>query len=336
MSQRDFVSAEEVAQRAGVSRSAVSRAFTPGASVSEATRQKVLRAAEELGYQVNHLARGLMRNESGIVCLIVSDVATPYRSALLRELTQQLQIAGKVAMLVNTDRSDGSVDRALQQAIRYRADASIILSGLPDKSITQLCLRNGQRLVLINRDDDQPGPLRINLDDHEAAGRVVTAFVRAGCTRLAFANSEAGTPSLMAREAGFIAAAKAHGLDVIVERHGWTGYEAGKVVAQRLLTRRERPDAVFCATDLLACGLMDAARHQFSLSIPDQLCVFGFDDIEQASWSSYDLTTFAQPVIAIAQQAVTWLVDSTTSNRQESRSVTLHAELAWRGSVRGG
>ncbi|QYA15982.1 substrate-binding domain-containing protein [Rhizobium sp. AB2/73] len=336
MSQRDFVSAEEVAQRAGVSRSAVSRAFTPGASVSDATRQKILRAAEELGYQVNHLARGLMRNESGIVCLIVSEVATPYRSALLRELTQQLQIVGKVAMLINTDRSDGSVDRALQQAIRYRADASIILSGLPDKSITQLCLRSGQRLVLINRDDDQPGPLRINLDDREAAGRVVTAFVRAGCTRLAFANSEAGTPSLSAREAGFVAAAKAQGLDVIVERYGWTGYEAGKVVAQRLLTRSERPDAVFCATDLLACGFMDAARHQFSISIPDQLCVIGFDDIEQASWSSYDLTTFTQPVAAIAREAVTWLSKSPSSDRLEGHSVRLHAELTWRGSVRGG
>ncbi|WP_168879231.1 LacI family DNA-binding transcriptional regulator [Rhizobium sp. P28RR-XV] len=333
MSQRDFVSAEEVAQRAGVSRSAVSRAFTPGASVSEATRQKVLQAAEELGYQVNHLARGLMRNESGIVCLIVSDVATPYRSALLRELTLHLQLAGKVAMLINTDRSDGSVNKALQQAIRYRADASVILSGLPDKSITQLCLRSGQRLVLINRDEDQSGPLHINLDDREAAARVVTAFVRAGCTRLAFANSEAGTPSLMAREQGFIAAAREQGLDVVVERHGWTGYEAGQIVAQRLLTRKERPDAVFCATDLLACGFMDAARHQFSLSIPQQLCVVGFDDIEQASWSSYRLTTFSQPVTVIAREAVTWLSESGVA---EGRSLTLQADLVWRETIRGG
>lgn len=333
MSQRDFVSAEEVAQRAGVSRSAVSRAFTPGASVSEATRQKVMQAAEELGYQVNHLARGLMRNESGIVCLIVSDVATPHRSALLRELTLQLQLAGKVAMLINTDRSDGSVNKALQQAIRYRADASVILSGLPDKSITQLCLRSGQRLVLINRDEDQSGPLHINLDDREAAARVVTAFVRAGCSRLAFANSEAGTPSLMAREEGFIAAARDHGLEVVVERHGWTGYEAGRVLAQRLLTRKERPDAVFCATDLLACGFMDAARHQFSLSIPQQLCVVGFDDIEQASWSSYRLTTFSQPVTAIAREAVTWLSENGVV---QGKSLRLHSDLVWRDSVRGG
>src|ERR1051325_4488054 len=102
-----FVSAQEVAERAGVSRSAVSRTFTPGASVSPETRRKVLEAAEELGYHVNQLARGLMRNESGIVCLIVSEISTPYRSALIRALTQQLQLSGKVAMLINTDRSDG-------------------------------------------------------------------------------------------------------------------------------------------------------------------------------------------------------------------------------------
>jgi DNA-binding LacI/PurR family transcriptional regulator len=130
------VSAREVAFRAGVSRSAVSRTFTPGASVSDETRRKVLEAAEALGYHVNQLARGLTRQESGIVCLIGSDLGTPYRANLLKALTQQLQNAGKVAMVINTDRLDGSVDLALRQAIRYRADGSIILSGMPDKSIT--------------------------------------------------------------------------------------------------------------------------------------------------------------------------------------------------------
>jgi DNA-binding LacI/PurR family transcriptional regulator len=328
-----YVSANEVAERAGVSRSAVSRTFTPGASVSPETRRRVMEAADALGYHVNHLARGLMRNESGIVCLIVSEVATPYRSALLSMLTQKLQNAGKVAMLVNTDRSDGSVDRALKQAIRYRADASIIMSGLPDKSITQLCLKNGQRLVLINRDDDQVGALRINLDDYEAGSKIVTAFLRAGCRRLAFANSEAGTPSLMARERGFIDAAKRLGLDVVVERYGWTGYEAGQVLARRLLTREERPDGVFCATDLLACGIMDTARREFSVVIPGQLCVAGFDNIEQAAWQSYDLTTFAQPVEEIATEAVRWLDVGPSDDMQR---VQLHADFVWRSSIRAG
>src|SRR6218665_720805 len=104
MSRKVFVSAREVAERAGVSRSAVSRAFTPGASVAPETRRKVMEAAEALGYHVNHLARGLMRNESGIVCLIVADLATPYRASLVRALTDELQAADKVAMLINTDR----------------------------------------------------------------------------------------------------------------------------------------------------------------------------------------------------------------------------------------
>ncbi|TWF47762.1 LacI family DNA-binding transcriptional regulator [Neorhizobium alkalisoli] len=331
---KEFVSAQEVAEKAGVSRSAVSRAFTPGASVSAETRRRILAAAEELGYHVNHLARGLMRNETGIVCLVVSEVATPYRSVLLRALTQQLQSAGKVAMLINTDRTDGSVDRALQQAIRYRADASIIMSGMPDKSIVQLCLRSGQRLVLINRDDDQPGPLRINLDDEECGARIATAFVRAGCKRLAFANSEAGTPSLMGRERGFQMAAKRLGLDVVVKRYGQTGYEAGRVLAQRLLTLPDRPDAVFCATDLIACGFMDAARHQFRIAIPDELCVAGFDDIEQAAWSSYELTTFSQPVTEIAEKAIKWLMEDAPEGEM-STGVRLHADLVWRGTVRG-
>ncbi|MDQ0134168.1 DNA-binding LacI/PurR family transcriptional regulator [Neorhizobium galegae] len=333
MSRKIFVSAKDVADRAGVSRSAVSRTFTPGASVSEETRRRVTEAAEALGYHVNHLARGLMRNESGIVCLIVSELDTPYRASLIRALTGQLQSASKIAMLINTDRSDDSVDQALRQAISYRADASIILSGMPDRSITDLCLKSGQRLVLINRDEDRDGALMINLNDRDAARRSFIALLRAGCCNFAFANSEAMTPSLMAREEGFRAAGREHGLEVTVERFGSTTYQSGAVLAQRLLTREKRPDAIFCVNDLLACGLMDAARHQFNLAIPSELCVVGFDDIEQASWSSYNLTTFAQPVDRIAAEAVAWL-DQVTPGEANSRR--LEAELVWRGSVRGG
>ena len=333
MTEKIFVSAKDVAERAGVSRSAVSRTFTPGASVSEETRRRVIEAAEALGYHVNHLARGLMRNESGIVCLIAAELDTPYRANLIRALTHQLQGASKIAMLINSDRSDESVGQALRLAISYRADASIILSGMPDRSITDICLKSGQRLVLINRDEDRDGALMINLNDREAARRAFVALLRAGCRSFAFANSEALTPSLMAREEGFRTAGQEHGIEVMVERFGSTTYQSGTILAQRLLTREKRPDAIFCANDLLACGLMDAARHQFKLRIPSDLCVIGFDDIEQAAWSSYSLTTFAQPVEQIAVEAVEWLARTPSA---EDRSRKLQAELVWRGSVRGG
>lgn len=331
--QKLFVSAKEVADRAGVSRSAVSRTFTAGASVSDETRRRVMEAAEALGYHVNHLARGLMRNESGIVCLIVSELDTPYRANLIRAISRQLQNVSKIAMLINTEQSDRSVDDALKLAISYRADASIILSGMPDKSITDLCVKSGQRLVLINRDEQREGALMINLHDREAARRAFIAFQRAGCQNFAFANSDVKTPSLMAREEGFCAVAREFGIEVIVERFGPTLYQSGVVLAQRLLTREIRPDAIFCANDLLACGVMDTARQKFRLAVPDDLCVLGFDDIEQASWSSYQMTTFAQPVDRIAQEAVTWL---SAPMRSEGSSCKLVAELIWRGSVRGG
>ena len=330
---RVYVSAREVAERAGVSRSAVSRTFTPGASVAPETRRRVLEAAEALGYHVNQLARGLMRNESGLVCLIATDLDTPYRAALVKVLTERLQAAGKVAMLINTDRVDGSADQALRMASRYRADASIVLSGTPDRSLADLCLKSGQRLVLINRDEDDPGPLLITLDDAAAARQIATLFVRAGCRRLAFAASLARTPSLMAREAGFCQAAADFGLPVQVEHIGRTSYATGRLLAEALLARPDRPDAVFCATDLIACGFLDAARHGFGLRIPEDLSVAGFDNIEQAGWSSYDLTTFAQPIERMADAAVDWLTDETP---QAGGPVRLTCDIVWRRSVKPG
>lgn len=340
---RAVVSAQDVADRAGVSRSAVSRTFTPGASVSDATRQRVMKAAEELGYHVNHLARGLVRNRSGIVCLIASEVDTPYRASLVRWMTQYLQEAGKVAMLINTDRSDERVSAALQQAIHFRADASIILSGMPDSGITRLCYRHGQQLVLINRDDALPGTLSLNLDSRPAAEMAVNAFLRAGCSRIAFVNSLAGTPSLLKREADFLTAAQQAGIAVQVERFGSTSYKSGQILAQRLLTRSVRPDAVCCATDLLACGFMDEARHRFALRIPEDLCIIGHDNIAQSGWSAYDLTTFAQPVEQFARDAIDWLVaaeaqpESLLPRTEQPQARKIYpVDVVWRGSVRGG
>ncbi|MHA7885052.1 LacI family DNA-binding transcriptional regulator [Nitratireductor rhodophyticola] len=330
---KNSVSAKDVAARAGVSRAAVSRTFTPGASVSKETRSKVLEAAEALGYQVNHLARGLISRKTGIVALIGADLATPYRSELVRVLTDRLQASGRVAILINTDRSDSTVDVALQQAIRYRAEAAVVLSGMPESSISELCHRNGLRLVLINRDDAHTGSVQIRLNDAEAARVALASFLRAGCRRLALASSQAGTPSLLDRENGFLVEAEKRGLPVLCERLGPTSYESGLALGERLLMRAERPDAVFCTTDLLACGVMDAARHRFSLSIPNDLSVIGFDDIEQASWDAYALTTFRQPVEEIGAAAVDWLSDGDAVDGP--RIIHLTAPMSWRKSVRG-
>lgn len=325
--------ARDVAEAAGVSRAAVSRTFTPGASVAPETRAKVLAAAERLGYHVNYLARGLTRAETGIVALIVAELATPFRAQLVSALTARLQGAGKVAMIINTDRSDDSVEGALRQAIAYRTDAAIVLSGMPDPALADLCHRNGLRLVLINRDEERPASARIRLADAEAGRQAFEILRQAGCSRPALATSRTGTASLKARELGFLAAAQEEGLSVIHEALGTTSYETGLGLGTALLARRDRPDGVFCTTDLMACGVMDAARHRFRLRVPDDLSVIGFDDIAQAGWEAYRLTTFAQPVDAIAGACVDWLNHSLSHDRS-SVLVQLSARLTWRSSVR--
>lgn len=328
---RSFVSAQMVADRAGVSRSAVSRTFTDGASVSEVTRRKVLHAAGELGYHVNHLARGLIQDRSNIVCLIVADMTTAIRAQMVDALTRRLQAIDKVAMVINTESDTESVSAALRQTLHYRADATVVLSGTPAASLIETCIANGQRVVLINRDDHLEGTENIAVDNQVAAREAFFLLQRAGCKRLAVVSSEARTASLLERERVFVAAADAASITATITRAGPTSYASGIEAARRLFGSSRSPDGAFCVTDLLALGFMDAARHEFGLTVPDDLCVVGFDDIEQASWESYRLTTFAQPVEQMADH-VAALLSGRAEDRTERR--IFEPEPVWRRSVR--
>ncbi|WP_108462516.1 substrate-binding domain-containing protein [Devosia naphthalenivorans] len=331
--ERSFVKAEEVAKLAGVSRSAVSRTFTDGASVSEVTRKKVLAAAEALGYHVNHLARGLSHERSNIVCLLVSDISTPYQARMIDIATQKLQSIGKIAMVINTTGEPEGVASAMRQTVNYRADAVIVLSGTPSPSLIATCLSNGQRVILINRDDQLSGPTNIVVENTFAATEAYHLLKRAGCARIAVVSSTAGTPSLKAREVAFVEAARQDGLDVPVMQTGPTGYATGMEAARRLFGRAVTPDGIFCVTDLLAMGCMDVARNEFGMSVPDELSIIGFDDIDQAAWMSYNLTTFRQPLDSIADHIVR-LLAAETLPQAKSPTKSFQPIPVWRGSVR--
>ncbi|MFP5076145.1 substrate-binding domain-containing protein [Rhizobium sp. YIM 134829] len=322
-----------VAERAGVSRSAVSRTFTDGASVSEETRRKVVEAAEALGYHVNHLARQL-RERSNIVCLIVSDLTTPVRMAMVDRLTRKLQAAGKITVLLNTESDATSVDHALKLTLHYRADATVVLSGTPSTALVKTALGNGQQVILINRDDRLEGCDNLGLDNASAAREALYLLRRAGCKHPAILTSAARTPSLREREQGFLALAAAENLAVRQVEAEATSYRAGLDAARRVFARSEPCDGIFCVTDLLALGFMDGARQEFGLRIPEDLCVIGFDDIEQASWEAYRLTTFAQPLERIASHVVALLIAKANGAEQPAVNSVFEPVPVWRRSVR--
>lgn len=331
--QKTIASAAEVARLAGVSRSAVSRTFTPGASVSEETRLRVLAAAEQLDYHVNHLARGLSTERSRPVCILGADLHAPYQAKLLDALTQRLQGAGRAVMLINTAGGEATASAALRQTLNYRASATIVLSGTPPGSLVETCVKSGQHVILVNRAGQFDGADHIHVDHAGAMADAHHMLARAGCRRLAIVSSTIGSPSLTARERLFQAAAEAVGHECRIIRTGPTSYANGVEAARRLLAARDRPDGVFCATDLIACGFMDCARQDFGLSIPDDLCVVGFDDIEMAGWSSYRLTTFAQPLAEMAEAIVALLERSGEEERAEVQHL-FPVPPVWRSTVR--
>jgi DNA-binding LacI/PurR family transcriptional regulator len=252
---------------------------------------------------------------------------------MLEALSRGLQRIGRIAMLINTAGDRASVDAALRQTLNYRAKATIVLSGTPPAALVTTCINSGQQVILINRDDQLDGPRNIIVDNGHAGRESFHMLKRAGCSKIAVVSSTAGTPSLTAREQAFEAAAKAADIGVRIVQPGPTSYASGFAAGQMLLSGSDRPDGVFCVTDLLACGFMDAARFEFGIDVPGQLCVIGFDDIDQAGWSSYALTTFRQPVEDMAGHIMD-LIEHPDADSSADERACFHALPVWRRSVR--
>jgi DNA-binding LacI/PurR family transcriptional regulator len=297
-----FVSAEQVAKLAGVSRSAVSRTFTPGASVAPATREKVLKAAEELGYHVNDLARGVLANHSRLVGIVATRPEVGFRAHLAAALAKALIQRGSIPILINTGQTEDELIAAQKMLIGHRAEATIILSGSPPANFVELANRNGQPLVVIGR--TEPDADHVRAGNSEASRKAAKAFFDQGRRRLAVAASHSATSSIAERETAFVAASEALGASVSVGRGKDSDYDSGIAAARQLFAQAERPDAVYCANDQLAFGLMDYVRTALGLRIPEDVAVIGFDDVPEAAWLSYRLTTFRQDPVVMAQHAV--------------------------------
>ena len=279
---RRFVSAQDVAEHAGVSRSAVSRAFTPGASIAPATLARVQEAAFALGYQVNHLARGLHAHRSQLVGLVTSDPDTPVpgaddRRALARP-DRARQRAG--ADQRRPDRRGGGERRPPASPLPGGGDrVPVRLARRPASSISPAATARR------SSSSTGPKPGSTACAATTAAGRGWPSRRCARPARRGFAvvNMADPSPSLLAREQAFAACAAARGLALAVVRAGHSDYEGGQEAARRLLAEEPPPDAVFCVNDLMAFGALDHLRGA-GLRVPDDVSVIGFDDVPMAGW----------------------------------------------------
>jgi DNA-binding LacI/PurR family transcriptional regulator len=217
----------DVARLAGVSRSAVSRAYTEGAAVAEETRTKVFAAAATLGYRVNSLARGLQTGHSDIVGLVASRLDTPIRSRQIRLLTEGLLKRGFRPMLITADHAE-EVRPRLHVLLGYNVAGVIVTSDSPPPEIVDECTRREIPLVLVNRDPDVPGGDRVQIDP-VAGGKMVYRLLRdAGARRFACVTPVSETYSVTGRAAAFARYARAAGHDCLVIHSDGQSHAAGR------------------------------------------------------------------------------------------------------------
>jgi len=327
------VSQIDVAQLAGVSQAAVSRTFTPGASVSEEVKQQVLEAAEQLGYRPNAIARSLITDTTKIIGVVRVRFGNPFYSQIFKELSQKLQDLGYTILLLNAAQ-DHEIEQALPVALQYHVDGLIITSATLTSKMADECARIGTPVVLFNRYEMGTTANAVCCDNVGGGKLVANALLDMGYERLAYIAGEEGTSTNRDREQGFTQQLQTRGYKLFFRQSGneYT-YKAGYAAAKHILQSETPPDALFCASDLMAMGALDAAK-ELGLKIPDELGIVGFDDIEMTAWPSYALTTVRQPVDRMVDATIEVLLNAIENPDAETVMKWIPATLVERSSTR--
>ncbi|MEE8567689.1 MAG: substrate-binding domain-containing protein, partial [Anaerolineales bacterium] len=222
----------------------------------------------------------------------------------------------------------------LPMALQYQVAGIIVTSATLTSTLADECESYGTPVVLFNR-----YPLHGNLNavtsDNEGGGRIVAdALLDGGHNRIAYMAGQEGSSTNRDREKGFTERLLERGSHVFARESGDYYYNSGYKAAQRLLSNEKKPDAIFCANDLMAMATMDVARRHFDLEVPDDLSIIGFDDIPMASWPTYSLTTLHQPVREMVNATIDILIDTVHEVRSEGIVRMYAGELIDRGSAR--
>jgi DNA-binding LacI/PurR family transcriptional regulator len=298
------VTSRDVAALAGVSQSAVSRCFTPGASIAEETRSRVMRVAAELGYRPNAHARNLITGRSRIVGVVLAHLDNLFYPRFLQLLTEGLQGQGMQVMLFLADGSRQA--ELMEQMLNYRVDGIVLAATTLNADLARACTEAGIPVVLFNRvPASAPDRAFHSVQTDQVAGmRALTdVLIAAGHRRIAYLAGSLESSTNQAREQGCRQALAAAQMDLFA--YGMGDYEealARQVVMDwywqdgQARPLHECPDAIVAADDRMALAVLDALRHDLRLVVPDQVSVVGFDDVPQAAWPAYQLTTCAQPL----------------------------------------
>ena len=305
---RKRVTSYDVARVAGVSQSAVSRAFRPGLSVSAKTKDKVMKAAKKLGYKPNAIARMLITQRSGMVAVIISSISHLIYPELLSRVTDQLSDRDVRVLLFTLDDS-AQLEHLLEQIFTFQVDGVIALTAHFDHRDIAQFEEHNIPVVLYNRQVPDHPVNTVCVDHRQGIHQLVDLLLAGGNKRFLILSGP--TDSDVANERREIAVdhLARNGFEGVPVLYGDFSYQSGKDCFAGWMAENETPDAVICSNDSMAIGCIDEARGNHGLILPDQMSIVGFDGIHAAFWTGYELTTVRQPVNQMAKAAVDILME---------------------------
>ena len=327
------VTSFDVARKANVSQSSVSRAFSPDASISKTTREKVVAAAKELGYVPNMIARGLTTRSTNMIGIVMSDLTNPFFPTFLDLFTAKLEDAGYRALLFSILPGDDP-DVLLAQLVRYQVDGVILASATFSSKMATECRRLGIPAVLFSRSVQAGGIPTVRCDNIEGARKVASLFLEAGHERLAFIGGYPEMSTTQERLTGFCARLHEIGVELVCQEEGNGTYEGGFNALRRLMKINSPPEAIFVSEDIMALGAIDATRSMPDIRLGENLSIIGFDNIPSAAWAGYDLTTIRQPGEVMADATIQLLMESMSNPERAARTRLIQAEMVIRSSAR--
>ncbi len=337
---RGRATAEMVAQRANVSRVAVSRAFNPHTSLKPEKRALILKVAQELNYTPDRAARALVSGRSHLVGVIVPDVCSHWESQEIDALTTALQNEGFATLLFKT-RTDYSMDEQLLSYMRGFNPDSVIAFVENVKPATLARFLDRAVPIYVHyphpgqAEEPEGGPLHDRLNVLQRAGldQAVALLQGYGVRRIAYVSGANKSRANVSREHMLRSVMADRGLPPPVIATGDFSYDMAYAATIDLFRVGEGADAIFAANDVGAFGVIDALRHELGLRVPEDVKVVGFDDIAQSHWKSYNLTTVKFDLDERVRALVRLILRRLNNPGAPALEETLQTRLVVRGTV---
>ncbi len=312
-----WVTQRDLARAVGVSINTVSRALNGKPDIHPATKERILAAAERLGYRPNKLARGLRANKTGTIGVIVTDIANPYFSTLVKEIVKTAWPCGYSVVLQGTDEDYSKEREAVRLALAEQVEGVLLAPTQRGTETVDELKASGIPFVLMSRYFADVETDYVIMDDLRGGFLACQYLIQQGHSRIAVVNGPLHISSAVERYEGHKRGLAAYGvqLDESLVVPGALTMDDGYRAAQRLL-RRKAPTAIFAFSDFVAFGVLRALRER-GIRVPADVAVVGFDDIPFASCLETPLTTVGGSKETLGREATTLLINRLGGEKEQ-------------------